>query len=105
MSTRQKFFKIVSCFVFVFAVTCMVNMFALKADEVDLKTQELEEKVKEALGDENGNIDVTKLVTDLQEITKNFILFFLYTPTLSFTITVSRILSRMPSVHPSCKGS
>ena len=68
----KKFFKIVSCFVFVFAVTCMVNMFALKADEVDLKTQELEEKVKEALGDENGNIDVTKLVTDLEEITKNY---------------------------------
>ena len=64
--------KIISCFVFVLTVICMFNIFEIKADEVNLKTQELEEKVKEALGDESGKVDVKKLVTEYEEITKNY---------------------------------
>lgn len=68
----KKYLKIVSCFVFVLTVICMFNIFEIKADEVNLKTQELEEKVKEALGDESGKVDVKKLVTEYEEITKNY---------------------------------
>ena len=68
----RKYLKIVSCFVFVLTVICMFNIFEIKADEVNLKTQELEEKVKEALGDESGKVDVTKIVTDFEEITKKY---------------------------------
>lgn len=68
----KKYLKIVLCFVFVLTVICMFNIFEIKADEVNLKTQELEEKVKEALGDESGKVDVTKIVTDFEEITKKY---------------------------------
>ena len=68
----RKYLKIVTCFAFVLAVTCIFNVFVIKADEVNLKTQELEEKVKAALGDESDKIDITKLVTEYEEITKNY---------------------------------
>lgn len=62
------------CFILIMFALCFLtsvnSLFAVNNDEISKAN--LEEKAKEILGTENGDIDITKLVTEYEELSKEY---------------------------------
>lgn len=69
MKTKMKTYGLV--FLFIFCIGICFNFNDIYASQ-NMNSSEITKKAKEMLGDENGDIDVTKLVTEYEELTKEY---------------------------------
>ena len=69
MKTKMKTYGLV--LLFIFCIGICFNFNGIYASQ-NMNSSEITKKAKEMLGDENGDIDVTKLVTEYEELTKEY---------------------------------
>lgn len=69
MKTKMKTYGLV--LLFIFCIGICFNFNDIYASQ-NMNSSEITKKAKEMLGDENGDIDVTKLVTEYEELTKEY---------------------------------
>ena len=69
MKTKMKTYGLVLLFIFCIGICFDFN--GIYANQ-NMNSSEITKKAKEILGDENGDIDVTKLVTEYEELTKEY---------------------------------
>lgn len=69
MKTKMKTYGLV--LLFIFCIGICFNFNGIYANQ-NMNSSEITKKAKEMLGDENGDIDVTKLVTEYEELTKEY---------------------------------
>ena len=69
MKTKMKTYGLV--LLFIFCIGICFNFNGIYANQ-NMNSSEITKKEKEMLGDENGDIDVTKLVTEYEELTKEY---------------------------------
>lgn len=69
MKTKMKAYGLV--LLFIFCIGICFNFNDIYASQ-NMNSSEITKKAKEMLGDENGDIDVTKLVTEYEELTKEY---------------------------------
>ena len=70
MKTKMKTYGLVLLFIFCIGICFDFN--GIYANQ-NMNSSEITKKAKEILGDENGDIDVTKLVTEYETIRQNMI--------------------------------
>ena len=69
MKTKMKIYGLV--LLFIFCIGICFNFNGIYANQ-NMNSSEITKKAKEMLGDENGDVDVTKLVTEYEELTKEY---------------------------------
>lgn len=69
MKTKMKTYGLV--LLFIFCIGICFNFNGIYANQ-NMNSSEITKKAKEMLGDENGDVDVTKLVTEYEELTKEY---------------------------------